>query len=118
MRFCFSVTRNILALKEKFPNIKLVMVLPCREQDSVWSEEYKAAYRKLLDASDEIVYVSEHYYDGCMKARNIRLVENGEICIAYLTSTRFRGGTAQTVRFAKKKGIPVINLANDLLLMP
>ena len=107
----------VLNLKEKWPHIKLIMVLPCPEQDSVWSEKYKIAYRKLLASADEIIYVSEHFYNGCMEARNIRLVEEGELCIAYLINTR-RSGTSQTVRFAKEKGIPVINLADDLLTMP
>jgi uncharacterized phage-like protein YoqJ len=93
-------------------NVKLVMVLPCRNQSKGWSTKDKAVYGELLTAADEVVYVSEEYFDGCMKLRNARLVEDSDICVAYLKNVT-RSGTAQTVRMAKEKGIPVINLAEN-----
>ena len=104
----------VLGQKRKYPNVKLVMLLPCQSQDAKWDEADKASYRDLLAAADEIVYVSERdYFDGCMRARNIRLVEDSDYCIAYMTNSG-RSGTAQTVRLAEKKGITVFNLADEL----
>lgn len=55
--------------------------------------------------------VSERYYNGCMKARNARLVELAtDYCICYWNPKDFRSGTGQTVHMAQKKGIEVINL--------
>ena len=99
----------VLELKARHESIKLIMVLPCREQDKDWTDEDKAAYAKLLAAADEIIYVSEAYTSDCMKKRNIRLVQDSDYCIAYLKNQRT--GTAQTVRLAKEKGIPIFNLA-------
>jgi len=100
---------TVLYLKKKYINIKLIMVLPCHNQDVKWSEADKNAYRKLLAAADKIVFVSENYYDGCMKKRNIHLVENSGFCIAYLKY--MNSGTSQTVRLAKERGLTVFNLA-------
>ena len=47
---------------------------------------------------------------GCMQKRNARLVELSDICVCYLNEKRSNGGTAQTVRMAKKGGVDVVNL--------
>ena len=99
----------VLELKARYEFMKLVMVLPCREQDKGWTANDKAAYKELLTAADEIIYVSEEYTKDCMKKRNTRLVQDSDFCIAYMKQQRT--GTAQTVRLANEKGITVINLA-------
>jgi len=101
----------VLDFKAKYESIKLVMVLPCREQDKGWSEKDKAAYKELLAAADEIIYVSEEYTKDCMKKRNMLLVQDSDCCIAYMKYKR--SGSAQTVRLANEKGIPVYNLAEE-----
>jgi len=100
---------TVLHLKKKYNYIKLIMVLPCRNQDLKWTQSDKKAYQKLLAAADKIVYVSENYYDGCMKRRNIHLAENSGFCIAYLK--HMKSGTAQTVGIAKECGLTIFNLA-------
>jgi uncharacterized phage-like protein YoqJ len=101
----------ILDFKAGNEAIKLIMVLPCRNQDEKWSAEDKAVYKEHLAAADEIVYGSEGYTADCMKKRNIRLVDDSDYCIAYMKHQR--SGSSQTVRLAKEKGIPVFNLADD-----
>jgi uncharacterized phage-like protein YoqJ len=98
----------VLRLKARFPRIKLILVLPCRDQDMRWSETQKADYRELLAGADKITYVSEAYFDGCMQKRNRRLAEHSGVCVAYMT--RDSGGTAYTVRCARERGGRVINL--------
>jgi hypothetical protein len=56
--------------------------------------------------------VAERYYDGCMRARNYKTVDDANACICYLNGD-VRSGTAQTVRYAKKKPIPVINVSRS-----
>ncbi|MCL2038441.1 SLOG family protein [Candidatus Saccharibacteria bacterium] len=103
----------IVGLRQEYPKVKLKMILPCKNQDAKWSAEEKAAYQELLKVADERIYVSEEdYFDGCMKARNIRLVEESGYCIAYMRKA-VRSGTAQTVRLAKKQGLKIINLAEQ-----
>ncbi|MCH5193820.1 MAG: DUF1273 family protein [Oscillospiraceae bacterium] len=103
--------QTVLDLRNKFPQIRLHLVLPCssEEQTADWSNAQKAEYQKILTAADMVEYTSEHYYDGCMKVRNVRLVELADCCVCYYDNRR-RSGTGQTVRIAVKKGIQIFNL--------
>lgn len=104
---------SVLHLKENYPEVKLHLILPCskEEQSRKWTAEQKAELEKLLGLADSVEYVSDRYYNGCMKTRNARLVElASDCCICYWNPSNFRSGTGQTVRMAQKKGIEVINL--------
>jgi len=90
-------------------SIKLIMVLPCREHGVKWSDDDKSRLIKILKNADEIIYLSEKYYDGCMKKRNEYLVEHSDFCVAYMVHGR--SGTSQTVRLAREHGLEIINLA-------
>lgn len=57
---------KILDFKKRFPQIKLVLVLPCKTQTNGWSEANKSEYNFILERADEIIYTSEKYYTGCM----------------------------------------------------
>ena len=102
----------VLRCREKNPLVKLIMALPCLNQDERWSEKDKEIYKHLLNNADEAIYVSDRpYFNGCMLLRNKWLVENSDICIAYMLHGR--SGASQTVRLARKKGLQVINLAES-----
>jgi len=101
---------TVLRLRKRYKHIKLIMVLPCHGQETKWTEEQKRDYKRLLDAADKTVYVSESYHDGCYLERNRHLVQHSAVCIAYLTNTN-RSGTAQTVRLARERNLIIYNLA-------
>ena len=104
---------TVLKLREKYPQVKLHLILPCskEEQTKQWTSEHIAELEKLVGLADSVDYVSDRYYKGCMKERNARLVEFAtDCCISYWNPQDFRSGTGQTVRMAQKKGIEVINL--------
>ena len=44
---------TVLKLKERFPNIALIMVLSCENQDITWRQVDKDRYRALLAACDK-----------------------------------------------------------------
>ena len=88
----------VLELKKEFPQIRLVLVLPCRQQAKYWPERDKAVYQDILRRADELIYVSEEYTKGCMQKRNRRLVEMSTICVTNLS--RPTGGTAYTAASA------------------
>ena len=103
---------TVIKYRENNPLIKLIMVLPCLNQDERWNEKDKQTYRYLLDNADKIIYVSERlYYQGCMLLRNEYLIEHSDVCVAYMLHGR--SGTSQTVRLAREQGLKVINLAED-----
>ena len=99
----------VLEAKKINPEITLEMVLPYKSQAAEWDDITKATYKRLLRQADDYYYVSEDYHDGCMAERNLRLVTDSHVCVAYLN--RQRTGTSQTVRFALERKLEVINLA-------
>lgn len=103
--------QTVLALRREYP-ITLFMVIPCADQSSRWSKEDQAVYQGLLDAADFVRYTSVRtYFDGCMLRRNQYLVDHAGLIVAY--QTHGNSGTAQTVRYAKRSGVPICNLADD-----
>ncbi len=102
----------VIELRERFPHIRLHLILPCpaEEQTAKWSESDKSEFRRLLSAADTVVICSEHYFDGCMKLRNQRLVNSADVCVCYYNGKQ-RSGTGQTVRMAERQGKVIVNLA-------
>ncbi len=104
----------VLLYRAEHPDTRLHLLLPHKGQEETWRREDILRYRRILDASDSYTYLADAYYDGVMRERNADLVEHADAVIAYYLT---RGGTAQTVAMAKKKGIPVYNLALRLQRM-
>lgn len=104
--------QTVLNLKEKYPYIKLFLVLPCKNQAECWNEPNKRLYEHIKSKSDKVIYTSDNYFRGCMHKRNRFLADNSSVCISYLVENT--GGTLYTVNYAKKIRLEIINIA-DLL---
>lgn len=104
--------KTILSLRERFKHIKLHLVLPCSPeiQTAKWKHEQKEEYYKILKYADDVEIISKNYDKDCMKKRNARLVELGDICLCYYNEKNLRSGTGQTVRMAQKAGKTIINM--------
>jgi len=100
---------RVLALKEKYPHIKLHIFIPCKNQDRYFSSIDKKVYGYILKHADSTVLVNEHYTSAAMHARNRAMVDGSDACVALLL--KLSGGTYSTVRYARQKGVKVINLA-------
>lgn len=99
----------VLKLKQKHPQIRLILVLPCVNQTKGWKQEDIDTYRYIRERADKVVYVSREYQKGCMHKRNRHLVDNSSLCICYLTGEK--GGTFYTVSYSLKNGVRVVNVA-------
>ncbi|MEG2719542.1 MAG: SLOG family protein, partial [Clostridia bacterium] len=100
----------VLELKQAYPHIKLILVLPCLEQAIGWTEQSIATYEEIKNRCDKCTYTSKHYDSSCMQKRNRHLVDHSSVCIAFLTKNS--GGTAFTVDYAEKQKVRVVNIAN------
>ena len=100
----------VIAKKKLGYNIKLIFALPSKNQEKYWSAKQILFYKELLKEADEIIYVCEEYSTNCMKNRNIYMVNQSTYCICCLWKPQ--SGTFQTVNYAKKKGIEIINVAD------
>ena len=84
--------QTILDMKKEYPQLRLILVLPCEDQTRGWRSEDIAVYEDIKRRSDKVVYVSREYTPNCMHRRNRHLVDHSGTCICYLT--RDSGGTA------------------------
>ena len=100
----------VLELKEDYPHIRLILVLPCppEQQTLKWSSEQRQRYYDILNKADRIRILSPRYTDGCMSARNRHLVDSSAYLVCYLRENR--GGTAYTVGYAERRGLRIIRL--------
>jgi uncharacterized phage-like protein YoqJ len=98
----------ILELKEKYPDLRLELKLPCKDQARYWNDGNALVYKYILQKADSVEYISESYTSTCMYERNRRLVDGSDVCVAYLAQSR--GGTSYTFGYALGRGIEVINI--------
>lgn len=104
---------TILKLKEKYTDIKLILVLPCLSQTKGWHKPDVERYNYIKTQADKIVYISKEYTSDCMFKRNRHLVNNSSLCICYLLKDS--GGTAYTVDYAKKNELKIENIAKHTI---
>ena len=91
----------VLELRKNNPALRLHLILPHEGQADKWSDSAQERYHSILEKADSVEYVSREYYDGCMLDRNHRLIEATGVLLAVYNG-EWRGGTAATVRYARK----------------
>lgn len=100
---------RVIAAKERHLDLKLILILPCRDQTKLWKSLPDInEYRYLKEVSDEIVYIQDFYDGGCMKKRNRYMVDHSSLCIAYYNGRP--GGTGYTLKYAKETGVALLNI--------
>ena len=101
---------TVLALKQSFTGITLEAAVPCPEQPDKWTVAQRIRYGAVLDKCDEVTVVSPRYDDDCMMKRNRYMVDKSAVVLAYCRARS--GGTAATVRYARRQNKAVINLSD------
>lgn len=101
---------TVLELKKKY-DIKLHLILPCRDQDRYFTENQRTFYRFSIEYADSVTYTSERYSNRAMSIRNRALVNGADLCVAYLT--RLTGGTYRTVTLARREIGNVVTLTDS-----
>jgi len=99
--------REVLTLREAHPALKLHCILPHRGQEEKWGDAAREEYRSVLGVADSIVCVSREYHKNCMLERNRFLVDHASLLLAVYNGEP-RGGTAATVRAARKAGRRIV----------
>lgn len=106
--------RVVNKLKKDNPNtdIKNILYLPCKEQNSKWGKEGLFGsdnYDKMLKKADGIYYVSDVYTNTCLMDRNKAMIDNSSLVIAlyddenWYNEKRLRNtsGTLNALNYAK-----------------
>ncbi len=100
---------TILALRDDYTYLTLEAALPCDNQTMWWDLEHIQRYNYIISQCDDIHVTSHQYTIDCMWLRNKYLVNQSDILLAATNGMNY-GGTAQTIQYAKKMGVPIIEI--------
>ena len=92
--------RIVLSLREKYPWVRLIMVIPFDGQADRWEPEYQARHARLFEEADMVTAISHQYTRSCLFIRNRYLVNNADLLLAAYDGQA--GGTAMTVEYGPR----------------
>ena len=93
----------VITLRKKYPQIRLEIVVPCKNQDRKWRETDKERYQFILQQADETNVLFSRYTPWCYDKRNKYMVDKSNLVLVVWNGTK-TGGTYQTKKYAEKKG--------------
>lgn len=85
--------------------IELWAIVPYDRQPLAWSAKERARYQRILEQAARVEYISHDYYNGCLQKRNRYMVDHATHLLAVYDGQP--GGTASTIRYARKKGLEI-----------
>lgn len=91
-------------------NIPFLAAVPFKGQEFVWPEEAKIKYNNILNRASEVIVVCEGGFETKKYfIRDQYLVNNADYVIALYNGQK-NGGTAATVKYAKKQNKQISNI--------
>lgn len=106
-----------LKLKKQGYSITLEAVIPCNNQMEIWPEEFKKLWHEIVEKADQVTYTSRDAHTlQLMHKRNMYLVDRCDEIIAVFNGKR--SGTANTVRYAKRRNKPIFLIDPRGLVIP
>lgn len=100
--------RIILEVKEKYPDIRLIAVIPYPLQSSAFKGHSKEIYERIIKEAEGNITICPTYTYDCFHKRNDYMVDNSDVLICFFNGTK--GGTEYTVKRAIKAGLKIINI--------
>lgn len=98
----------VLQLRQTNNNIKLICALPFIGFEKSRSLPERQLYENILESADYVKLVCNRYFPGCFQIRNQYMVNNSSRVIAAYNGSA--GGTRNTIRYAERKNIEIVNL--------
>lgn len=106
--FEMMAANTILSLRQRYPDIRLILVLPCPEYASKWREDDRRSISGIISQASKIVYASKSYTPTCMAMRDKRLIDYSGTLITHSDKS-----TATAVAYAKKMDVEVIQFVRE-----
>ena len=98
----------VLSLKEKYPHIRLEIVLPSPDYDKFFPKKIKIQYSKIFQKADDIVFISKSYTKKSIFLRNMYMVDKSAFLICYCTKQE--GGSFFSKSYAQRKKLILYNV--------
>lgn len=105
LAFC----KEVIEFRNYRDDVTLEAAIPCEAQCESWSEQERNLYYNLVSQCDVETILQGAYTSNCMQKRNQYMVDSSSLLIAVFDG--MFGGTMQTVNYAQKKGVKIIELA-------
>lgn len=109
-----DVAEILLDLQAAYPFLSHLLALPYKNQGGRYAANDKIRHERLQLLSPTVV-LSEDYTPWCMQVRNEYMVDEADLLIAF-TAGEKKGGTFNTLRYAKKKNKPVFEFRLETCL--
>ena len=100
----------VLERKKTNNDLHLICALPHPNIESRRSLTEKMRFNKITKKADIVKKISGHYFTGCYQVRNEWMVDRSNLVIAVFNGQK--SGTKNTVDYAKRKSVKVINILN------
>lgn len=99
----------VIKLKEKYPHIKLISAIPCKNNPKKWNKQSQDLWQEVVDKSDEVVLVTdEEYKPYLMQIRNQWMVDRSDYVICVWDGSK--GGTGNCINYAQKQNKQIIRI--------
>ncbi len=102
----------VLELKETNPDIRLICAVPFEGFEKRWSAAWQKRYNEVLKKADEAHFICSGFSYLSYQIRNTWMVNRSSKVIAVWNGDT--GGTKNTVLYAEKSGVEVVNIWSDL----
>ena len=106
--FDLAAAEAVLALREAYPEVRLVCAVPFEGQERRVPAAEKVRYGRVRERADASVVVCGGYRPDCYARRNDYLADRASVLVAWYDGSA--GGTRYTVRRALRTGREVRNL--------
>ena len=89
--FDLMAAETVLSLKGKYPDIRLIAVVPFRRQSCRWHSMEKERYQNIISQANRVIVLSEYYFKGCLLRRNDFMLEHSCGVIAFYDGKPYGG---------------------------
>lgn len=101
----------VLSVKSKGVDIRLVAASAFKGMENDWPDDWKEKYNHVLSEADEVVFVSNESGKKAFTQRDHYMVDHASRLIAVYSGAK--GGTKETIEYAKTKDIDVVMYSDD-----
>lgn len=98
----------VLERKKLNKDIHLICALPHPGFENRRSLTEKMRFNQIIKNADLVKEINDHYFTGCYQVRNEWMVDHSNLVIAGFNGQK--SGTKNTVDYAKRKGVNVVNV--------